>query len=299
MGTEKENTMTRSSGIVLEVWKGTADSTALSWFASTDGGRLDMSAVSKSEATLLCVTKCEEVLEGCTLFRLNEHATADGEVYECYFYGDDTATTQFPVVTPFLSFQDSDGNDVTTTAVGVFHKGEELALPVFHGCDVPLGEVALFPLINCRLLKFFISLGAPAYTLTPDCEDMIASASGDFEAHIWPGVKCTLEALYGDTDKLGECLACLAEWGAALGCESEQICGEDSFITEKCGDFCPPTEECVSKIETSFLCQVGAIPRWNVDGAVASYKGGCMNSDTPPHFTYLADSGNGDYKCLP
>merc|ERR1711957_783936 len=152
------------------------------------------------------------------------------------------------------------------------------------------------------------------------CEDLLLeSASSDFEAYVWPAVQCIFTEFGYDGAKLKGCLGCLGEANPGLPrCDSKIVCAEDSFITKKCaapetctetctadgktsevskdccGDVCPTEKECVSKIATSFLCQYGMYPNWAAD----TTAGGCMNSDTPGHYTYLADSGNGDFECL-
>jgi len=297
--TEKDNTYTMTRGTVSEAWSGSEfDARTYAKSLVTSAGQ----KITKSEATLLCVTKCEEVIEGCTLFQLSEYANPlTGEVtsYMCLFYGDESIIVQFPIVNPV-------GGD---NSHSVFYKGKDLAVPDHHGCDVPLGKNETLPLITCRVNKF---AGAPP---SPACEDLLESASSDFETYIWPGVQCIFET---DMAKFEGCLDCLAEAAVATdgpyGCHSKRVCGEDSFITKKCaapetstadgktpkvskdccGDVCPSEKVCVSKIATSFLCQFGAVPRWDAAGTA----GGCMHSDTPGHFTYLADSGNGDYECL-
>jgi len=307
--TEQDNTKTISTGTVMEVWKGTVNSTAIA--IANVGGQLVTKAgqkISRAEATRLCVTKCEEVLEGCTLFRLDEYVSKDdGAVWhECHFYGDESVTAQFPTEDP----QGVVAEWPYTVAMSVFHKGAELALPEFHGCDVPAGSEELNALIKCRVGKF----AGLNLTDTP-CEGLLASASSDFEAYVWPGVQCTFEAVSYNETKLIGCLGCLTEAANVFEepCNSNTYCGEDSFITKKCpapetctadgqtpkapkdccGDDCPVNQECVSKIATSFLCQSGGVPKFDANGTV----GGCMHSDTPGHYTYLADSGTGDYKC--
>lgn len=310
--TEQDNTNTISTGTVMEVWKGTVNSTAIA--IANVGGQLDTKAeqkISRAEATLLCVTKCEEVLEGCTLFRLDEYVSKDnGTVWhECRFYGDESVTAQFTTVNPL---GEAALDWPYTLAMAVFHKGAELALPEFHGCDVPHGSEEMLPLITCRVKKFAADNNNQNLTDTA-CEVLLASASSDFEAYVWPGVECTLQEV--GPDQLMVCLGCLTEAGEVVEepCNSNTYCGEDSFITKKCpapetctadgqtpkapkdccGDDCPVNQECVSKIATSFLCQSGGVPKFDANGTV----GGCMHSDTPGNYTYLADSGTGDYKC--
>ena len=92
-------------------------------------------------------------------------------------------------------------------------------------------------------------------------------------------------------------------------CGSGSICDEDNVITKKCtdadkcsasgqdqecgsagrcGDVCPQSNDCVSKLQTALLCLTGAEPVFN---SKAQF-GGCLNAFN------LDEDGSGNYLCL-
>ena len=98
-------------------------------------------------------------------------------------------------------------------------------------------------------------------------------------------------------------------FAAPTNCVSDSICDKDNVITKKCtdadtcsasgqdkecvtcGSLCPESKECVSKLQTALLCQLGAEPKFDSNGQFGS----CLNSDrTDFGSNYLED----DYQCL-
>ena len=97
---------------------------------------------------------------------------------------------------------------------------------------------------------------------------------------------------------------------AGGNCNSDSFCGEDNVITKKCpaatctldgqngqecgtcGNKCP--SQCLAEIQTAMLCQAGAKAVFNEEEQLGS----CLHADVDGFANYLADEGNGDYKCL-
>lgn len=289
---EKDNTEIQSMGLISEL---NGKIGVLGTFLKTEFGQ----GISKSEMKLICATKCEEVLDDCTIFRLTESKNAEGKIrFICYFYSDDSIAAQFPVVNPYKSVSNrSEGVEFRSS---VFHRGEDLVLPDFQGCDVPVGKAGNLA-VTCRLYQYLDA--APS-----ECAPVLESLTSDFEDYIFPSVLCTYTEL-GSPAKLEQCLRCLAN-DAAIGCNSGSICDEDNVITKKCpdtctssgqtlkcktcGNVCPQEESCVAKIQTALLCNLGSNPKFNQEEQLGS----CMNSDIPGFPQFLADGGNGDFKCL-
>lgn len=298
---EKDNTSMRSTGLISEL-NGETDCFCL---------RTEYSqSISKSEMKLMCATKCENVLDDCTTFMLTEDTNPMGETrYRCTFYTDDSKSVHFPVVNPVISI--TNRTTAFEYSYSVFYKGDDLVLPEFQGCDVPVGK-ALDPAIVCRLAQLqYDETGSWPSALVPReiCLPVLASLTSDFNDYILPSVTCTLTFFGGDTTKLTQCLGCLAK--TALGCNSGPVCGDkDNIITKKCpdtctssgqayecktcGNVCPDEETCVAKIQTALLCSAGANPKFDQEEQLGS----CLNSDITGFPNYLADEGNGDFKCL-
>jgi len=289
---EKDNTSIRIQGLVAEV---IGEVTGCS---GQDDLQTEYSqGVTKSEMVQLCVTKCEEVLEDCTIFRMEEATNADDEIsFSCQFHNENSIAAQFPVENPVSS--DTNLTEAAFYRYSVFHKGDEL--PEFQGCDVPVGDAAAGAAL-CTVARYLKDNGFYGGEWTGAiseavCTPILDSLSSDFEDYILPSLQCTLEAQMEGKADLANCLQCLINAGAT--CHSGSICDEDNTVTKTCGDYCPSSTEypdCVSKTQTALLCQAGAKPVFNSQMQLGS----CLNADVPgfPE-QYLADKGNGDYKCL-
>jgi len=279
---EKDNTYTRDQGLVSEVIGRGAKLDRL----QTEYGQ----GVTKAEMIKLCANECDEVLEDCTIFQMGEQTNANGDTrYFCLFYNDDSIAAHFHVDNPVKS---GSGN----SRYSVFHKGHELVLPEFQGCDVPVGD-AVKDAVTCRVGKYVNDTLKywPSGPLSEEfCIEKLDSLASDFENYIVPSVICTFEQLGFNDTKLEQCLGCLAN-AEGVTCASKSICDDDNIITGTCGNVCPQSETCMSKTQTALLCSSGAKPEFNSEGQYGS----CLNADNPDFpKNYLELQGNGDYKCL-
>lgn len=300
--TEKDNTALVSRGLITKI---SGPSPIFDTILRTEFGQ----RISKSEIKQICATKCEEVVEDCTIFQVLEVINSEDAIrFNCWFYSEHSISAQFPVENPYPSKGDG-GLIAVKNRASVFHKGEDLVLPEFQGCDVPVGDAASTA-ITCRLgLYIYEEFGEWPFP-REHCEPVLANLTSDFEDYIFPSVGCTFRDLGFKPANMLACLGCLEK--SKVTCRSAEVCDEDNIITKKCtdtevftssgkvntcrtcGDVCPQEATCVAKLQTALLCTAGANPVYTPESKV----GGCMNADIVGFQAYLGDEGNGDYKCL-
>mmetsp|Transcript_32618 Transcript_32618/g.78990 ORF Transcript_32618/g.78990 Transcript_32618/m.78990 type:complete len:412 (-) Transcript_32618:176-1411(-) len=314
---EKDSTSIQNQGLISEVIGKEAGAGTTLRVKYEQG-------ITKSEMIKLCVTKCEEVEEDCTTFLMREGTNSQGETdFRCKFYNDNSTAAQYDVKNPVISL--SERGEFFNYSV--FHKGDELLLPAHKGCDVPVGKALKIP-ITCRALQYVKDAAdfwppIPGFPLSENnCSQVLESLASDFEDYIAPSVNCTYSEFAAaaiDPSKPGveigagfagldACLTCLEKAGG--NCATDSFCGEDNVITKTCpaatctldgqngqecgtcGDKCP--SQCLAEIQTAMLCQAGAKAVWNEEEQLGS----CLHADVDGFANYLADGGNGDYKCL-
>merc|ERR1712194_883140 len=152
---------------------------------------------------------CEEVLEDCTIFVMAEATNADDEIrFFCQFHNENSIAAQFPVENPVKT----NTNEAAFSRYSVFHKGDELVLPEFQGCDVPVGN-AIAGAADCAVARYLKDNGFYGGEWTGAiseavCTPVLDSLSSDFEDYILPSLQCTLEAQLKGKADLANCLQC-------------------------------------------------------------------------------------------